>query len=715
MADNARPDVETMRQQIMQAQMKQASPLASADPGRASPMDEVPLAVRVAVASAKSPADKIDALKQYYPDAVIRRTGGETVLRDGRPAYFPEREDILFTHPGTAERPELKGRLMRFDPAWYDIAPVLAQLGDIALGVNPAEYGKPGDNNTTPRSDAPAGILPSILGVRDTRPTGEKVMSAVGDTVATGLNAITGLGGGKAAQTGVRAVENIAGRRAATDLAGKEAAAGAMGRPEVLDAAARQSVPEGGLAPLATQGRELQSKFLQMARNPRQGNLIRKELDKVDNRLEQVFTESLEGTGGRAVSKGEVGAGVKGGLEDLETHVMKGGATAGPEGAGVFRGLKNQGALETAAVKAVGGEREMVPVPQLRATLQEMEDLARGGAMKDGQPMAADKSLFPSELADLRARIDANGGQLPMDYLRQKRSWMGENGGSTTMLPGNRPELERLYGDATDDLGNLFKAKGGKAYDLWEEGQSNYRSFAQRRDALRDIARSPQFEQAAEVAARGGTDAKTGLKRLDVLTESLGEQEVADLRRMKLSQIGMKGQGETAEFNAPQYLRGWGNTSDEMKDWLTRDKPELRQSLDDLYTLLKARQDFMGAKDPGTAAAQEVQKSMKGKAVELLMAPFTATGEAIGGKLFLTAESRAQLMTNPKFVKWLAEGGKLNLSDEAGMALWMGRLGALGSSAAGDAVKGPLREYVQALRQEMGAPQPEGTGKKKGN
>lgn len=663
MAEEARPDLATMRRQVMQAAMEHASPLTAFDPGKASPMEEVPWAVRVAVASAPNGDDKIATLKKFYPDAVVRRTGGETVVK-GQPAYFEPREDILFTHPGTPDRPELKGRVMRYDPHWYDPAPLLAEIG--------SKFG-----------------MARTMGAEDSRSPGQLAMDVGKDVAGTAADAATMLIGGTGSGVASKALQ----RGAAERFAGKEAAG--MGRPDVLAAGERLNVPTEGMAPLVTESKNIAQKFWQFLRNPKTADQVSSALSSVDDQLERKFGEAVEATGGRAVSKGEVGAGVQSGLEDLQTHVMKGGLTVEPGGTGVFRGLKNQGALETAAMKAAKGERDMVPVPQLRQRLQQMIDVAKGGGEKP------DTSLVPQDLLDLAHRIDANGGQLPMDYLRKKRSWMGENGGAHTLLPASRPELEQAYGGATDDLAQYFQSKGGRAFDLWEEGQANYRGWVRRRDALREIANSRSFEQAADIAARGGTDAKSGLRRLEVLTESLGPQELADLKRMKLAQLGMKGQGELAEFNLPTFLKGWKNSSNEMRDWLTQGNGELRQALDDLYTVGERRQAFMGARDPGTAGAIEQQKSIKANVLEMLLSPITSTAKAGGDAVgILTTEAKAQLMTNPKFVRWLAEGGKLP-ADGSRLAEHIGALAGLVGSRKAEAELAPvLQQYVQGLRQE---------------
>lgn len=689
----AEPSVADMRAALARLSMQQAaiSPLAEADPRKASAMEDVPFGVRVAVASAKSDADKLATLKQYYPDAVIRRSGGETVV-NGQPAYFAPREDILFTHPGSSDRPDLKGQLMRYDPHWWDPANLVAAVGGIL--PNTVDPGSEMDPNGArvpggahPEANNPE-FLGAALGVPDTRSAAAKTATALNDVAQVPLALATGEGGARASTIATQALE----RGGAARLAGKEAAAGGMGRGEVLDAMERQGLPLEGGAPLVTASRNVQGKFWQLLRNPKSADPIRNALDSVDTALERVFNESLDATGGRAMSKGQVGAGVQSSLGDLEQHVMKG----GPAGEGLFRGLRNQQTLEDAAATSAGGAKGMAPVGALRDELVNMKDVASAGTDK------ASRGLFPEDLQDILTKIDANGGQLPMDYLRKIRSWMGENGGAHTLLPASRPELEQLYGAATDDLGKYYQAKGGKAFDYWEAGQTNYRDWAQRRDALRDIASSRQFEQAADVAARGGTDAKTGLSKLNVLTESLGPQELADLKRMKLSQLGMQGQGETAEFNLNTFLKGWKNSSDEMKGWLTADKPELRQSLDDLYTVGQARQDFMGARDPGTAGAIEQQKSLKGQALDLLLAPITVPARAMGESVgILGPAAKARLMTNPDFVRWLAQGGKLPMEGSR-LAAHIARLGTMVAGMKGEQeTQQALQSYVSNLRDQM--------------
>lgn len=661
MSEQQRPDIETMRKQILQAEMRQASPLVDADPRTAQPMEDVPFAVRVAVGAAPSPQDKIATLKQFYPDAVVRRTGGETVTRDGRPAYFPEREDILFTHPGTEERPELKGRLMRYDPAWYDPAPFLAEVG--------AKFG-----------------MARTLGAKDSRTPGELALDVGKDVAGTAVDAASNLVGGgagaKIAETGAEMATN----RAARNLVGKEAAAGGAGRGEVLDAMTRQGVPLEGGAPLVTQSSNVTQKFWQLLRNPKTADVTRSALDAVDKRLGQVFDESLEATGGRAANRAEVGAGVRQGLEDLQTHVM------GEETQGAFRGLRNQRALENAAAGRYGSAKDLVPAENLRSELLRMRDEASAGTDK------ASRGLFPEDLQDILTKIEANGGQLPMDYFRRIRSWMGDNGGAHTLLPSNRAELQNLYGQATQDFETAFKAKGGDAYAAWKEGQINYADWARRRDALRDIANSKTLESTADVAARGGTDAKTALKRLDVLTDSLGRQELADLKRMKLTQLGTKGQGETAQFNMPTFLKGWENTSDEMRAWLTQDNGELRQALDDLYAVGKARGEFMGGRDPGTAGALMQQKSLGRDLWGLFTSPLTTVTDTAGAALGTLSEgAKARLMTDPKFVKWLVEGGRLQT--ESAVAKHIGALAGIAAAQKGKSeIAEDIRDYVTTLR-----------------
>jgi hypothetical protein len=680
---------------------------------------------RYAAAQAQTPEDELATVRTFYPAAILRRHGGESVSA-GLPGSTPLRAEILIPDPS-------KKKLVAFKPPGLEMgdlqehaAPAGRAAAYIATAIGAAALAPATGGLSiavpilagTAASQAVGVLAEQIgkhLGTVDTRPIAQKIMDRVSDVVTDLAGGAMGEVGGRALQAGqdVLKVHNVAG-----------AGAAGRGKPEVLAAAQRLELPEEGLAPLVTGAKGMQGRAWQLMRNPKTASEFSAALKKTDDALSAKFGDALEQTGGQATTRGEAGASVRQGMEETEGFVMKGRA---PDGAAdVFRGLRAQGQLEDAFAKSIGGPKESVPLRATHAALEELAARANPAGKAAGLVM-------PKELEGLRQAIAGNEGTLPMDTVRALRSKLGEQGGAHTLLPSASPELDHIYGAITTDLERFAKAKGGTALTAWNKAQDNYREWAARRDVLRGIAGAQSFEQAFAQAASGATvpgkDALTGISapvsRLAVVRRTVSPDQWNDLVRVKLMTLGMKGEGESAEFNAAQYLRGWANLSDESKrelfpkrvgdtvrgSWVDLGKPnDLRVALDDLATVAKSRQDFMGARDPGTAGAIEQQKGLKQTALNIALLPISAPLKALGGQFGLTVESKAKLMTDPRFVRWLADSNSIAATDGKGLALHVGRLAGI---ATAQHLEPEVRQFIRVLREHpdlQPAPEPEPRG-----
>lgn len=633
------------------------------------------------VALQRSPEDVLAVVEKQYPGSqpFVERRGGATV-RNGIQSWAPVTQRVLYTNPAT-------GKLTVVDPeGWAQNAAALAP----ALLQGAAQTG-------AQVLAAPAGPVASVgAGVAADRGTNwllRALSMAFGGGQSAPLGdpreeleqgAIAGLGGagGELLGAGLRQGQRAVQARQVTGPAGP------MGRPGMLDdlgTIARETgrkaedVQRGGAA-LVSGNEQVWQKVRAAARDPRTSASFNREIDKTLSAVDDYAQKTLNKAPGTAATKREAGERLLGDLDD-----------AAKNASAVQSGLESDWRASMG-----GGDVKLFP-QRTQAVLQEMKAAASSPVEAGGDPQAM-RALFPRELDDVLARVEASPEGLSLDLLRKIRTWAGENGGGSLMLPASRPELERLYGALTGDLEDAAKLQGGKAWADWVKGQNHWEQYATRRELLGTLARSRTGEGAFQAAFRGE---KQGASLLEAVKRTVSDETWDDLARVKLFENAQRGQGERAVFDFGKFQKTWNQMPDDVRALLVADK-DLRAAYDRLARVGDALGDSLFAANfSGTAQALLTAADMRRGVTDRLK---DAAANATLGALGLTMESQAKLLSDPRFVRWLADSATHPLNDRMGWAYQLSRLAGIGTARG---MEEPVRQYLETLRARWNAVQAE--------
>ena len=361
---------------------------------------------------------------------------------------------------------------------------------------------------------------------------------------------------------------------------------------------------------------------------------------------------------------------------------------------------------------------------------RETDDLAQqlpetAGALRNPKVTALTDSL----LADFRRR--ARDGQLidtrlGFQTLTRLRSRVGKIMGDPVAYPDfDRAELNGLYAAISRDMEAMATASGPRAAMAWRKANDFYaRHMNKNVDPLNRILakRLDQEVYSAAFANTGGKKGGSGDLKLIRRTMSPDEWDAVAgtvLGRMGRANNGAQNAAGDA-FSASTFLTNWSDLSDAAKqtlfntgrysglrpglDRLTRVADQMRETQKAINTSNTSRHEqvsrLMGAVGLGMAGAIGFGA---GAAVDSSMA---GVGAAITAYA-LAPRSAAALLTNQRFVGWLADSTNA-LAKPNGWGENIGRLVAI--SAVEPEIREEIQQYLAALRP---APTPKKPPKKK--
>lgn len=290
---------------------------------------------------------------------------------------------------------------------------------------------------------------------------------------------------------------------------------------------------------------------------------------------------------------------------------------------------------------------------------------------------------------------DATGGALPYGVMKDLRSSIGRRLGTPQLhddIP--RAQLKQVYAALTSDLRAAAQQQGPGATKAFDRANTFYKAGIDRMDKMLDpLLRNRVPEQAY---AAFESSAKQGPSRIMALRRSVTPDQWNAITGSVVDRLGRAKPGyqgvERENFSFQNFLANWQRLPDRSKDVLFSG-PGMGTMRADLDGLARAS-DRIRVSSKAFANPSGTGGVAMGGAMILGAIASTLTGHFGAGAglaaAIPSANGAAHLLTNPKFVRWLAQSTKIQ---PAGIGAHIGRLGAIAAEsdpATRDAILGVL-------------------------
>lgn len=393
----------------------------------------------------------------------------------------------------------------------------------------------------------------------------------------------------------------------------------------------------------ATQNRFLQAAETLLSRIPGSAGRMAK---KAESQAEEIGA-GIESTSGRLAgrtSAEETGRKISAGIEDDFVPRFK----------------AEQGVLYGAVDNLIPADSS-VSVSNTQTALKELTKVNPGAAATTARLV----NTKIKQIADDLAADAGTSGVVPYSALKDLRTRIGEqlDSGLVTDVPAK--QWKRLYAGLSEDLGEAATKAGPDAKRAFDIANKHTKDGYARLELLDEVARKAAKPEDVYLAAISGTS--QGATRLRAVMDSIpldAQKAVSATLLRRLGRAVNSQQDELSEkFSTETFLSNWGKLSTEAKDALfSRFGSQYRRDIDAISKVASnLRQGSQVFKNPSGTAQGGAQIATASAATAALGAlvhgnpwPALSLGGALTG-----AHLSARLLTNPRFVRWLAVSTKL--------------------------------------------------------
>lgn len=322
------------------------------------------------------------------------------------------------------------------------------------------------------------------------------------------------------------------------------------------------------------------------------------------------------------------------------------------------------------------------------------------------------RNNFLNEVFENLQKDIAKNGQLPYVAVKQLRSRIGNKLSDMSLITDvDKAQLKLVYGALSEDIKLIAKANGSKAFNSYNRANKFYQSGLKRIDEYLDpIYRIADPDRTVSLLLNS---AKEGATRINTIKKSLTDEQykvfvssvIDRLGRARPSQAMATGAGgevveNVGNFSSETFLTNWNSLSKQAKDFMFSGKG-MKSIKSDLDTIARVssviRESGKTFKNPSGTADRLV-----GQGIIFGGAGAAASGNP--GFVLVTlplvvagANRSAALLTNPSFIKWMAQGTKIAGNKGVdGVMEHMGRLGTVMANSDSD-----TRQYMQNFLQML--------------
>ena len=564
--------------------------------------------VRTLAPPSKSSEDRLATIRKYYPDAVKH---GE--------------DNFLFTNPETGKPTlfdETRGGILGIQSAG-DITQYgreVAKIGGGILGLGSSVAGAiPTGGSSLLASSAVAAagsttagyaydVLIEALGGVDTRNATERAFD-----LALGFGAET-VGGAVGSK-----VLTVAGKGAKKILGGATTQS-----KKIYDLMVNYGItPTGGAI---TGGRGIGRLEAGLDAHPFSATTMKNKIEEVISTAQSSAYRVAQKVG-KPKTQQEVGVNI----QDSASRAMA-----------TFR--KEQKAIETKLANAIGAETPFF----MNNTRQLLSEFAIKA--KDNPLFAKKYSEFANDLNSV-LKQNPQAQTIPYSTLREARTIFGEITSDKLESTSRQKLANQVYGALTQDISENAERLGVKG--AWEKTNKFTRDFMQKNGQFLDkIIQTDAPEKVYRTLLNGRKDGGT---YIEILRKEFNDEEWNQILPTILKKMGHKNLGNEADdtFSFVTYITNYRSFSEEAKKAFFGKNTAIRKDLDNLTTIFSSMEQNLRLKNfSNTASVAHTLNIFE----RLLSTPtkIASTITKIGASA-LTPNLIAKLVTNPKFVKWLAQ------------------------------------------------------------
>lgn len=318
------------------------------------------------------------------------------------------------------------------------------------------------------------------------------------------------------------------------------------------------------------------------------------------------------------------------------------------------------------------------------------------GAIKQDTSGAVPDKMYSNLLTPQKTAPSTD--QLPYEAVKKLRTLVGrEIADSTIASDVPKSKWKAFYAALSDDLGSAAMQAGPQAQASWTRANNYTRAGMTRIDTVLDkvLGKNRLPEDIFKTVNPSNPDQAN---RIRVVMRSLQPDErqiVSDAIINRLGKATASNQNEAGDvFSSETFLTNWNKISPQAKSQIM---PNLttRTHLDSIAAVAANKRE--GSKvfaNPSGTAGQTAGFGIAGAAAASL-----ATGNPIpaiaAAGMVTGANLTARLLTNQKFVAWLAQTPKLH---ERMMPSQLARLGVIYNQERDPAVKADLDKYIESVQ-----------------
>lgn len=307
-------------------------------------------------------------------------------------------------------------------------------------------------------------------------------------------------------------------------------------------------------------------------------------------------------------------------------------------------------------------------------------------------------STMARVMSGITEKLD-DAGNLPYAAVKELRSRIGKLM-SDHQYVSDRPQLDRLYGALSDDV-SVMAGKNPQGKAALDTASAFWRDSVMRpiEETQHVIAKAGGPEKIYNAAVSGTKDGATTLRSLMTSLKGSPEAQKA-ITGTVLARMGKAapnaGEDAAAGFTVDRFVKDFDTLSPQARKVLF--EPFGEKFVKDMDTIVKVARQVKAAglrsKSEGGVSGALRKLSLGGAAWAVLG---TAGAGAAAGTASGTANLTSRLLTNPKFVRWLASAA----DRPAG-----GLAAAAGALSANNPDDEDIAAFVAAARNESAAERP---------
>lgn len=329
------------------------------------------------------------------------------------------------------------------------------------------------------------------------------------------------------------------------------------------------------------------------------------------------------------------------------------------------RGFRDFAKDQAGRAKQFFPVKGMPRIPGRQSNFPDRAAEARGAAT-DATSVAQARSMEAGDiyktLGELQSAVAALGGKLPYEAIKKLRTLVGNEMADSTILSDvPRSKWKALYAALSTDIEGAATVAGPKATAAWNRANNFTRAGMRRLEAIDHVIEKNGGPEAVFAAATSGT--KEGATTLRAVMQSLPGDAQKTVSATVLRRLGRATPGRQNDlgekFSTETFLTNWNSMSPAAKAVLfDRYGEKFRQNMDQIAKVASNLRDgsqvFRNSSGTGPATAQ--MSAVIGFVAALASGSLETAGLIAGG--VASANLSARLMTNPRFVKWLATSTK---------------------------------------------------------